>query len=51
MNMRSTRHRMADFMSFRSQWLLLELFGPADSESEQDPIRRLKRKYHRPPFQ
>lgn len=50
MTMRSTAHDALRSVAYRGQWVLLELYGPADSESELDPIRVLKRKYHRWPY-
>lgn len=50
MTIRSTCHQALQRLAYGSQLILLELYGPADSESERDPIRMLKRKYHRWPY-
>lgn len=41
--------RFAHTIAYGVQRLLLQLFGPADSLDDDDPIRALKRKYHRAP--
>lgn len=42
-------HPWLESAAYWSQWLLLELFGPATQDQESDPIAQLKRRYHRPP--
>ena len=39
--------RVVDSLAYRIQWLGLTLFGPAQQDSEHDPIEILKRKYGR----
>jgi hypothetical protein len=49
MTTRSTTRRIARSVSYGIQRVLLQVYGPADSLGEDDPIRMLKRKYHRAP--
>jgi hypothetical protein len=49
MTKRSTIRRMSRSVSYGVQRLLLQVYGPADSLGEDDPIRVLKRKYDRAP--
>lgn len=36
-------------LAYWTQWLALNLFGPATQDRESDPLEQLKRKYgHRP---
>jgi len=50
MTKRGTTHKVLQYLAYGTHLILLELFGPADSESDSDPIRMLKRKYHRRPY-
>lgn len=49
MTTRSRTRTIARSVSYGIQRLLLQLYGPADSQGEDDPIRVLKRKYGRAP--
>ena len=47
MQARSPIHRAVRSVAYWVQWLGLTLFGPAQQDSEHDPIEILKRKYGR----
>lgn len=49
MTARSSIRRMACSASYGIQRLVLQLYGPADSLGDDDPVRALKRRYHRAP--
>lgn len=49
MTARSSIRRLAGSTSYGIQRLLLQLYGPADSLGDDDPVRALKRRYHRAP--
>jgi hypothetical protein len=45
-----TRHALKSIVAssaFWTQWVALELLGPARLTDDQDPVEMLKRRYHR----
>lgn len=41
-------HPWREAIAYRTRWILLQMFGPAQQDDEHDPIVALKRRYHRP---
>ena len=49
MTTHSRTRKIARSLSYGSQRLFLQLYGPADTQGKDDPIRKLKIKYGRVP--
>lgn len=49
MTTRSKTRKIIRSFSYGVQRLLLQVYGPADRQGKDDPVRRLKRKYDREP--
>jgi hypothetical protein len=47
MTLRTALRRDVDAAAYWSQWVLLQMFGPATQDDQSDPIHQLKRKYGR----